>query len=541
MTTSRDTPPLEPEDQEKIKRYLSVNASFWEQFESKRKQHRHGTILVDMMTTHPGYLMTKAITAKYLQHHLKVPIIAVLWQTTGNMGELVAKSYGIGQRVYLNQQTQFSSDWPSYLASLKEAACTPDIRAARKQLLSFRYQDILLGDLAYDTYLRNSGNGSVFRPDEEVFHYFEQTLRNFLFFSKLIEQTGTVAVVVGHTVYAGYGTMVRAALKKQIPVYSVPRISNPLPLKKYQDLSQMREYELRIPPDLFDAIYKRSPDKCIQRGKMYIEKRFTGHEPYQYILSYDHTRKRLPPEEFRDQFHLDQRRLVCIMSHIFPDAPHKAESLLFNDYYEWLEETLYIAADIKDVIWLVKEHPDLRHYHSNQTAEQLVASFSAQYDHIRFLSGEINTASLFHVTHALVTVTGTAALEFATLGVPVIIAGKSFYCGYGFTYSAKSQDQYRDLLHRCATLEPLTDEQVRRACAFSYVFNELIRVPCSFIPDIVRSELEKIDVGEFYDDATRRLQQNCIEDDPFFVNFNRFMSNGDRLLMNYQLLEEITS
>ena len=79
------------------------------------------------------------------------------------------------------------------------------------------------------------------------------------------------------------------------------------------------------------------------------------------------------------------------------------------------------------------------------------------------LAADLNTKSISTCADAIVTVHGTAGLEFACLGVPVVLAGRPFYSGFGFTTEPESVTDYERELLALKDISPLSESQVKKA------------------------------------------------------------------------------
>ncbi len=76
--------------------------------------------------------------------------------------------------------------------------------------------------------------------------------------------------------------------------------------------------------------------------------------------------------------------------------------------------------------------------------------------------------SLFGVMDYCLTVRGTAGIEAARLGVPVLTAGPARYSGLGFTIDSASRAEYLARVARIQDTPPLSDEQRELAERFAY-------------------------------------------------------------------------
>ena len=68
-------------------------------------------------------------------------------------------------------------------------------------------------------------------------------------------------------------------------------------------------------------------------------------------------------------------------------------------------------------------------------------------------------SDLFDILSVIITGNGTVGIEFATFGIPCILANHSHYDHLGFTYKPKSKVRYINLLNNIKNIKKLNNEQ----------------------------------------------------------------------------------
>ena len=486
-----------------IDQYLERNSNFWAKFEPPKELRSNQTILVDMMVGHPGYMIGNCIIAKYMQKRYNSKVVAVILSPQHSFNIEVAHSFNVDSICYLDQGLKVDVNIDvSVLTNAK------DISTFRKLIIDFNYQGVPLGDLVYDSFLRTTGKGTVDNMEDGILDRMADAVKKFVFFDKLIQQENVIATVQGHIVYNQYGTMARAALKNGATVYSRKASAGPLTIRRYTEMSECCEYEFRFTEEEFDEVYKNHKDFCIQKGKEFIEKRFKGDRGPEYIDAFGDHKISFQNEELLDHLGLDPAKpSIVIMSHIMPDAPHAFGEGLYNDYYEWLEGTLEIIKDFDQFNWIIKEHPELKRYNPKHTATELTKQYQSGRNHIAIANEDINTLSLFSVVNAVVTVAGTAALEFPTQGIPVLVAGKSAFSGFGFTVEPKTREEYANYLYEIGNWPRLSQEKIDRALAYVYMFFLLCRVTCCYLPKMSNTFWDEMNYEKIFTDAREALDK----------------------------------
>jgi len=515
--------------------FLSTNKQFWEDFFPSTTALSDEAIMVELLISHIGYLMGNCIIAKYLQKRLKTRIIGILPpKTSPNYGFTlnIAQSYGITEFIDQDLDIGFNFDMNA------ENFDHSDIRALREEFINMEFDGVPLGDLAYDNYLRTTGKGTIEKVDHEVVNHLASIIRDYVFYDMIIKQQKVVATVQGHTVY-NYGAMARAALKNGAVVYGKKPAGNPLTVRRYTTLAEKRQYEFRLTQDEFSQLISTKKEFAVQKGRQLMDERIKGGTNSEFSGAYGEGKKLYSREELIKKLNLTtDKPIVCIMSHLFPDSPHAFNSILYNDYYEWLEETLLAIKDIPEINWLVKEHPHLEHYNPRHSTTELATPFAKKYPHINLTPGDLDTNSLLPVVHAIVTCAGTAGLEFSTQGIPCILAGESHYSGFGFTIEAKSKEGYVEQLKNVGKLEKLSQDKIDLALAYTYAFFKLVRVHCALLPKISDRFFDKTDISQTIKEATDILKNINPEDDPTYINFNRQLDTKAAHMINFDVLSK---
>ncbi|MDD3368821.1 MAG: hypothetical protein PHP50_08070 [Lachnospiraceae bacterium] len=178
-------------------------------------------------------------------------------------------------------------------------------------------------------------------------------------------------------------------------------------------------------------------------------------------------------EELAEKTGLDpNKKNVIIMTHVFSDATFQSGDNCFRDNYDWTEKTLEFAKNHDEVNWLIKPHPARKSYADSKDSVEMMIERN-QSPNIYVFPDEFSTESILNVADVLVTVCGTAGMEYTCFGIPVIALGDAFYNGFGFTYHPTTKEAYFDLLSKAGELSPLTEEQKIMARKVVYTYGKL--------------------------------------------------------------------
>jgi hypothetical protein len=130
------------------------------------------------------------------------------------------------------------------------------------------------------------------------------------------------------------------------------------------------------------------------------------------------------------------------VSNLF-DYPHCFGFDQYRDFADWLEVSLPVMAANRKANWLLRAHPCDVWYGGQSMVDLLPPELPA---HIGICPKEWNGAAVKAACDAVVTCHGTAGLEYAADGKPVLLSGKGWYHDYGFAIWPKTRQEYLDIL-----------------------------------------------------------------------------------------------
>jgi hypothetical protein len=170
------------------------------------------------------------------------------------------------------------------------------------------------------------------------------------------------------------------------------------------------------------------------------------------------------------------RKVAVIFPHILWDGSFFYGKDLFDDYSQWLLETVRAAVANPRLDWVIKLHPahlvKARQIkdHLRPAEFDVLESLGPLPSHIRLIhpDTDLSTYSLFQVADYVLTVRGTVGIEAAVFGIPVLTAGTGRYDQRGFTLDSSTREEYLARLARVETLPRLTPEQIELAERYAY-------------------------------------------------------------------------
>ena len=190
------------------------------------------------------------------------------------------------------------------------------------------------------------------------------------------------------------------------------------------------------------------------------------------------------------------KKTAIIFPHILWDATFSWGTNLFNDYEDWLIQTLKTAINNSNLNWIIKIHPantvkNKRDGFSGKSAEIIAIKKTIGELPNNFYiideSTKIKTISLYSIVDFCLTVRGTVGIEAACFGKRVLTAGTGRYDKKGFTNDSSSISQYLEKISNLHNIESMTNDEID--LAQKYAYGSFLNKPIEF--DSIESYYEK--------------------------------------------------
>jgi hypothetical protein len=305
----------------------------------------------------------------------------------------------------------------------------------KDDLFQLTVEGIRIGDLVYDTYLKNKREATVDLNSEYLQVVLLQAICSVVFWRDIARTDNAYAVIVSHTCYLN-GIPARVFIindKKAFQVnhagvYQVS-INRPIAYTEYHDFRVIAE---NLDPDTLKKM------KTYSRGR--LQQRFSGDVGVDMAYSTKSAYGQVDADTGRVIRESDNLK-VLIAAHCLFDAPNGYGDNLFIDFQEWLEFLSDISSNTS-YDWYLKTHPDFLPGNEDKILEiisgsniQLIPSSTS---HHQMISEGIDIA---------LTVYGTIGFEYAALGKTVINASLTNpHIAYSFNTHPKTISEYRETL-----------------------------------------------------------------------------------------------
>lgn len=494
-------------------RFSEANRRYWGSASSAK---REAAILVEghLSEYGPNYLFRTGLAAKAVQEALGGGDIVVVtngfsyqWRSAIN----AYASFGISHWAFLGRKFTLIGPFLAVFACVMALWRFISVRTP-KQLLDIYLGGIKIGDLIYDEALRFTKQPTIRSINWAVlivmarswFYYYQYQL----FFS--LSKRRYLYYIATHTAYPEYGLLVRVALQRGITVIETTDIQ--MSTYKGAGLQNVPTYHTGINAAI--RVDLANPSKSAEErealGRIGLRRRL-GSEIEQYDAQKAYSGKLYKRDELREELKIPaEHRIGFILAHIFRDSPHLSSFMIHSDYYQWLKSTIEYCSESVGISWVVKPHPSAEVYGEEGMVETMVVASRAS--NIHTCPSDLNTSSLEACADVLLTVHGTAGLEYACHGIPIILAGTPFYAGFGFTLEPKTEETYAVAVRRAASLNRLSGHDISTALQVFEVWERQFdwsnRIVTSQVVDHVWGNGVSRDLVRAYELITENLVAN---------------------------------
>jgi hypothetical protein len=302
--------------------------------------------------------------------------------------------------------------------------------------------------------------------------------------SRALERFKPWRVFMSHGTYIDWGPALHTAFDRGIPVtgWKASYLSWHFYLRHVEDPTRIDFKKLSV--ECWKGIQSKdlTAEENARLNKFLVDR-------YHNKVSFDMKQLKTYRKDVSDlkaKYAPSGKPIWAVLAHINWDSVSDYAPMAYPSFDDWMIDTIKHAIEVPNVQWLIKIHPIEAWDNPASGVQRLIErEFPSLPDHVRVIPAEedISPANMFELIDGGVTVYGTAGLELALMGKPVILGGEAHYGGLGFTHEGLTPIRYRELLRKAAQLGPLTAEQ--RADVRKYAYSHFIQrqVPLEIVHD----------------------------------------------------------
>lgn len=222
-------------------------------------------------------------------------------------------------------------------------------------------------------------------------------------------------------------------------------------------------------------------------------------------------KKEADREELAEKMGLHRgRKNVVVCCHTLSESAHRCSEQAYEDTYTWVEETMKFVRDKDNANWIIKVHPiAAMKYGEGGVIEGLYEKYKS--DNLFLFPDEYNSALVGQLADVVITIYGTVGCEYSCLGIPVVLAGKAVYSGFGYTVDAFTKEKYEQTLANIQNVEPLTEEQKEKAKLIFTCQNRRKEVEKDSFATKMTEYIWKMDTDYMAGESLKKLNGEALE------------------------------
>jgi len=384
-------------------------------------------------------------------------------------------------------------------------------------VVDFCYKNVKIGDLIYDTYIRE--NKRFIHPKKD-----------FLLFALMIKATLMVNIAIdsikcnkidiilsSSNAYLTYEAIF-LRVSQQRCLLTLIAFNHRLKVVSLENLYEHRDFATK--DDIKEVeVYKNWK---FEYEKM-INDRITGKDLILEFNNSNYLESSKNLEIFKQDILLTKRdRLIGLFyPHIFSDSNHQHGPFAFRDYYTHFNESLKVMSENTNVVWLVREHPTSDKYNEKGLVTEAILNLNAE--NILIVPEGIPNYALFEIGNFVVTGRGSVGLEIVSQGLPVITAGNSIYSDLGISHQFDVRQNYLDFLRKIRKVQDIKKpnrKQIRYAQLASYLiwgrpFQSCITTKMTISPQLKQNEIQWL-IAKICDEIDGNIREVGLKDDNFY-------------------------
>ena len=334
--------------------------------------------------------------------------------------------------------------------------------SSKEDVHKLKYRGIKIGDLIYDTYLRYKNKPTIDIKDPFLVEIYAKIIHSYEILSEFNSKNNISFFFTNQLSYIHHGFPVRFLLNKDKDIkYFGGKGSY---MSTYKEKNYWHSYDYRRFPKIFSKL--KNKKKKILLAKKLLNDKFTGK-----IIPQENSI--LEKSVYKDNKRNNLKNFVgVIFLHCFVDAPTGRGKCLFNDFYEWTEETLnFLEKNNLSKFMAVKPHPNSRDVSID--TEKLLKQ---KYPNFIWLDKKTSNKLIFQKKPKFgISVMGTVLTELAYHGIYSIAASTHPSMSYSFVCRAKTKKHYFNMILKAFSTKKTIKVKSKNKI-FEYIY-------CDFLKD----------------------------------------------------------
>lgn len=398
-----------------------------------------GTVLIDGLFDNANYWLRAAMVRAALgtQHGREVGLAGGF-----SRGDIARMFSALG----VDRVERHATFAPSRAAVAAQARRLAAATRRPADILDWELPDGLPGAVLYDGFLNRQRQPEVDIAGHDFTTYLEDALMNLEAARRILDRVEPNLLVVSHPFNFSWGPLVWGALARGIDVlwlfglYGVNRFVH---MTRPEHMNLLYD---QVTPDEMASLPADRQARFRTLGQDYLDHRLGGRtDDIQADFAFRRATREIDRQDLAERFGWDpERPVIGVYASNWFDWPHQLGMTHFTDFRDWTRVTAETAAKSEHANWLIKPHPLDAHF-GGIALSDVIGDLELP-GHVRIADSAWNNRAVMSCLDALVTYHGTAGIEFAAQGGPVLLPDRGKYELCGFALQASSREDYIGLL-----------------------------------------------------------------------------------------------
>ena len=491
-------------------------------------------ILVENFINQAAYGMSNAIISKFLSKINKQNILGFIRK--GDIkSEIIFRSFGIKKFIYFKKKNFFLRIKYIYKALIK----IQNINTI-EQFCKIKIDNIDVGLPAYDSFIRYTGTPTVNKINHELVIFLADTIYAYDEFKNILKKNPLIKdLIQSETAFTPLNIFFNLSLKRKINVYS--RLgTDSLSIRKYDNFDQRYFYRANISQKLFNEVFKNHKNKTNREIKKYyssLEKKGFFGQDLRIRAKLKNKPELISKKKLIKKFkwNNDKKIAVFFFNHLIDVNFHSGPREIFKDNYTWSNYILNKIPKIRNVYWIIKDHPSQPFYKSKLNFEDKINYLEKKFKHIKIFRRDWDPSSLKKITDIAITSHGTVGIEYPSFGIKSLYVEKSFYSNIDIIKKIKNIKELNFKLRNLNNIKKISKSTIKKSNSFLYIRYVLLQNKCSLITPHDTSR--QINEDRFWEENSKLIKIFQYKTDELFQMFRTQLKYNLRHTINFKKLK----
>jgi len=481
------------------------------------------------------------IIGKYLEKILGNKVVGMQEQSSIFLNKLF-KSYGYNE-IHIFKKNNILKKLKLFVRAKKILRNLENF----DNFINYEVDKVRIGKIVYEHYIRFTGHPSLNKFNFKINYFLYKALEYHEYSKEFFEKNKIKYVLISEKQFMPSSIIFQNALINKAKIFARVAGPNNVGLRLYNDESEFYKSRYHFSNAILNDIYENHLNKVIIYADKILENRFSNskNKEIQDVKNADiafKKKKEFTKKSLCQRLGWDEKKpIVIIFDQHYLDGIYDSERLYFKDTLDWIESTFKEIKKIKNVNWLIKDHPldPKEHHHAKTTTEKEFKKIIGEIENVKLFPNDYSAGLLPQIASAILTSFGTVGIEYPCFGIPCILSNNSHYSGNGFTIEPKTKEEYFKYLNNIGNLKKLNSEEIGKAKTF--LFLEIIfgRVPIPLIPnyDITHNFFLEKNSKKFWGKCAELASNYDLKNDNFMNNLKKQIESNSKHLLNNNIID----